>query len=45
MSPTDKILYESRLSTRQAINYAFIAGLAVGWGSWALAYFVYVMMR
>jgi hypothetical protein len=36
MTPTDKLLYESRLSTRQAINYAFAAGFLAGAGCMAI---------
>jgi hypothetical protein len=36
MTPTDKLLYESRLTTRQAINYAFMAGAFLGAGLMAL---------
>lgn len=36
MSPTDKLLYEARLTTRQTINYAFIAGAFCGAGLMAI---------
>ncbi len=45
MSPTDRLLYEARLSVRQALNCAYWAGFASGVFSLLAGIGAYFWMR